>query len=213
MKTNTLPMAAESFYHVYNRGVNGENIFKEYKNYAYFLSKYAQFVSPVAETYAYCLLGNHFHLLIRTYSDTQIRSNLINASTTKIPPNLDKYETHWLISNAFASLFKGYAQTINKTYKRTGALFEEPFRRILVDTEDYFSELIYYIHHNPQKHGFVENFKTYEHSSYAAHLSENPTKLNRDAVLGWFGGLKAFEHFHTRTPVLKHIAKYDIEEG
>lgn len=53
------------FYHVLNRGNNRENLFVEKRNYRYFLQLYAQFLSPIADTYAYCLMPNHFHLLIR----------------------------------------------------------------------------------------------------------------------------------------------------
>jgi putative transposase len=53
------------FYHIYNRGNNRENIFREERNYAYFLQLYTRHIAPIAETYAYCLLKNHFHLLIR----------------------------------------------------------------------------------------------------------------------------------------------------
>ena len=59
---NTLPIQPETFYHIYNRGINGETIFKREENYAYFLLKYDQCVSPIAQTYAYCLLNNHFSL-------------------------------------------------------------------------------------------------------------------------------------------------------
>ena len=72
MKLNIEPLQPDSFYHIYNRGINGENIFKQERNYSYFLKKYALYIEPVAETYAYCLLKNHFHLLIRTRSEEEI---------------------------------------------------------------------------------------------------------------------------------------------
>ena len=52
-------------YHVFNRGNNKEDIFKEEKNYMYFLSLLQKYVMPVAEVYAYCLMKNHFHLVVR----------------------------------------------------------------------------------------------------------------------------------------------------
>ena len=59
------PLEAGNVYHIYNRGNNSENIFKEKRNYYYFLQKYQQYCSPIFETYAYALLRNHFHLMVR----------------------------------------------------------------------------------------------------------------------------------------------------
>jgi len=53
------------YYHIFNRGIDGTNIFLEERNYAYFLNLYAKHIEPVAETFAYCLMRNHFHLLAR----------------------------------------------------------------------------------------------------------------------------------------------------
>ena len=69
------------YYHVYNRGINGEDLFREERNYRYFLEKYAQYIEPVAETYAYCLLGNHFHLLVRIRDvEREVLTGLQNLS-------------------------------------------------------------------------------------------------------------------------------------
>lgn len=63
------PLESGKYYHIYNRGNNGENLFIAERNYAYFLNLYAKHIGPVAETFAYCLLRNHFHLLIRIKND------------------------------------------------------------------------------------------------------------------------------------------------
>ncbi len=60
------PLEYNCYYHIFNRGNNRENIFKEERNYRYFLKLYAKYIEPVADTFAYCLLPNHFHLLVRT---------------------------------------------------------------------------------------------------------------------------------------------------
>lgn len=204
MKTNILHLHPDSFYHIYNRGINGENLFKEERNYAYFLEKYDKYVSPIADTYAYCLLKNHFHFLIKTKSE-EVIGTLRKASLQAKPSfeqtktSFDSFEvvdTSKIISNAFASLFKSYAQAINKAHHRTGALFEEPFRRIEVKSEGYFSMLIHYIHFNPQKHGFVSDYRDYPHSSFGAILSEAQTKVERNEVLNWFGGRTKFQEYH-----------------
>ncbi|MEM9776697.1 MAG: transposase, partial [Chloroflexota bacterium] len=61
------------YYHIYNRGNNGENIFIEAKNYSYFLRLYIKHIELVAFTYAYCLLRNHFHFLVRVKTDEEQR--------------------------------------------------------------------------------------------------------------------------------------------
>ncbi len=61
----TIPLYPGQVYHIYNRGINGENIFIEDRNYHYFLDLYARHIAPVADTYAYSLLKNHFHLMVR----------------------------------------------------------------------------------------------------------------------------------------------------
>jgi hypothetical protein len=60
-----VPLEFGEYYHIYNRGINRGRIFFEERNYDYFLQLYAQHVVPIAETYAYCLLPNHFHFLVR----------------------------------------------------------------------------------------------------------------------------------------------------
>ena len=72
MKKHTEPLEPDRIYHIYNRGINGENIFKEERNYAYFLTKYAKCISPIADTYAYCLLKNHFHLAVKIKTEEEL---------------------------------------------------------------------------------------------------------------------------------------------
>ena len=77
---------------------------------------------------------------------------------------------------------------------------ETPFKRIEVNDDHYFTHLIWYIHYNPQKHGFVKDFREYTHSSYHSHLVEGLTKLNREEVISWFGNKKEYEAFHRDSP-------------
>ena len=64
MSTNQLQPS--TYYHLYNRANGDEKLFKEYENYRFFLSRWARYVEPIASTYAYCLMPNHIHFLIRT---------------------------------------------------------------------------------------------------------------------------------------------------
>lgn len=72
------PIETEYFYHIYNRGVNGEIIFKNNDNYTYFLSKVKKYLTPVSDIYAYCLLPNHFHFLIRIKEESELK-NLVKV--------------------------------------------------------------------------------------------------------------------------------------
>ncbi|TAG53787.1 MAG: hypothetical protein EAZ27_10175 [Cytophagales bacterium] len=81
MKSNILPLQTETYYHIYNRGINGENIFKSEKNYANFLSKYSLFINPISNKFAYCLLKNHFHLLIRTKTEEDNKNSFLLKRT------------------------------------------------------------------------------------------------------------------------------------
>ena len=189
----TRPAALQygQYYHVYNRGNSQENLFFEERNYRYFLKLYAKYIEPIADTYAYCLLRNHFHLLVRikTVKEQKILETLRVSETPRVfkPKNP---------SQQFGNPFNAYAKAINRAYGRTGSLFQNPFGRILVDSDAYLVHLITYIHQNPQKHGFVDDFRVWPYSSYHAMLSEKPTHLKRGEVLAWFAGPAAFQAFH-----------------
>ena len=121
---NTDHLIPDTYYHIYNRGNNGELLFKRRENYEYFLLKYEQYISLIADTMAYCLLGNHFHFLIHTRSEEDIlRINSTNAKEMKKTASKQ-------ISLQFSHLFNGYTQAFNKQNNRTGKLFELPFRRV-----------------------------------------------------------------------------------
>lgn len=68
----------DTFYHIYNRGNNKEKIFYKDSNYIFFLQKFDSYLSPYLDLYSYCLLPNHFHLLIKTKSEVSILNNGYN---------------------------------------------------------------------------------------------------------------------------------------
>jgi hypothetical protein len=73
-------------------------------------------------------------------------------------------------TQSFANCFNAYAKAINKAYTRSGSLFEHRFRRVEVTSEHCCMRLVRYIHFNPQKHGFVGDFREYPYSSWRAFL-------------------------------------------
>jgi hypothetical protein len=85
---------------------------------------------------------------------------------------------------------------VNKAYDRTGSLFQRPFSRIEITSDRYYTNLVFYIHANPQKHGFVADFRAWPWSSFGALIANAPTYLRRDVVLDWFGGQVGLGMFH-----------------
>jgi REP element-mobilizing transposase RayT len=177
-------MVPGQYYHIYNRGNNGEDIFLEARNYVYFLKLYHKHVSPIAETYAYCLLKNHFHFLVRIKDESDL-TGFQNLSGLALKLHLP-----------FSHFFNAYTKAINKTYGRTGSLFERPFKRILITNESHLLYLVTYIHQNPQRHGLVTGFSKWLYSSYSKITSGEVAFLQVREVLSWFGGLHDFLETH-----------------
>lgn len=181
-----LPLKPGGYFHIFDRGVNRENIFVEERNYAYFLNLYIHHISPVAETYAYCLLRNHFHILVRIKTDAVIKGAYVSKS--------------------FNNFLTAYAKSINKAYGRTGALFQHHFGRISIHSDRYFNTLVRYIHHNPCKHGFVKDFRDWPYSSYHNLLLDESAQLDSEKLLDRFGGLRRFRKYHSETCQGKRIS-------
>ena len=164
-----------AIYHIYNRAIGEENLFREERNYQYFLDKYYYHLESTVDTYAYCLLRNHFHLMVR------VKGNLSSMA----------------VSHKFSNFFNAYSKAFNKTYGRRGGLFQRPFKHKEVTNEKYFTELLLYIHLNPVKHGFVKDAHEWRYSSLCEyHLGGRIDNILREEVLNWFGGIIEFENAH-----------------
>jgi REP element-mobilizing transposase RayT len=163
-------------YHVCSRGNNREDIFHAAHDRRHFLELYEQRISPNADTYAYCLLPNHFHLLVRFHEP---------AIVGTAPP-----------SRLLADMLNAYARSFNLDHSRAGALFQRPFRRILVATHPQLVHVVTYIHLNPLRHGLAPDFRRWRFSSYPALLAAGKTRLQREEVLEWFGGRRGFIDAH-----------------
>ena len=147
MKLETLEK--DNYYHIYNRGINGCTIFNSNENKRYFLELISKYFENKIALLGYCLMDNHFHFAIQIISDKKTASQ------------------------ALSNLFNAYSKAFNKEAKRTGALFERPFRRIKIKDEDYLKNLILYIHKNPENHGVVKNFADYKFTSFQEYTSQN----------------------------------------
>ena len=193
------PIIEGQYFHIYNRGVNSETLFKEERNYYYFLKQYKFYCADVLETLAYCLLKNHFHLLV------YVKENV------EAPRRDGQGMFKMNASKQLGHFFNSYAQSINKAHKRTGPLFESPFERKLVDDESYLMSMIYYCHRNAQHHGFVNDFREWEFSSYNEIIKNDNSLVAAEKVIQRFGSISAFEDAHKIYSENKELDKYLIE--
>ena len=194
----TIPLEYGRFYHLYNRGINSCNLFHDNENYEHFLYLYDKHAAKVADTFAWVLMRNHFHFLVRVKSIQELHLQGFEKLEGLKGTNRS------FVNQQFANLFNAYTKAINKRYHRTGSLFEHPFKRIPVTTNDQLRYLVYYIHHNPIHHGFCKHFLEYAWSSYLTILSPKQTKLSRKEVLGWFKNKTYFEEYHSKEQIEKY---------
>jgi REP element-mobilizing transposase RayT len=204
MPTNPVPLRFGTFYHIFNRGNNRENLFPQERNYRYFLELWWKHISPIAETYAFCLLKNHFHTAIFIKYQEDLTGFRESPSESGHDPRrqpdvkeaVENLSGPKQPSQYFANFFNAYTRGINNATGRSGALFERPFERIPVTNEKYLMQLIVYIHQNPQKHKFVDDFRDWNYSSYHDLVGIAPTRLQRDKVIELFGSREDFIRIH-----------------
>lgn len=179
MPTNPDPLTFGTFYHIYNRGNNHENVFLQERNYDYFMELWWKHTSKIAETCAYCLLKNHFHATVFIKYEEDLKGLKLKEP-----------------SQYFANFFNAYTRGVNIATNRSGALFEVPFKRIPITDERYLMRLIVYIHQNPQKHKFVEDFRDWNYSSYHDLIGSALTRLQRNKMMELFGSREDFIRIH-----------------
>lgn len=167
----TRPLRIEysgAFYHVINRGNAGEKIFKSKSDKEKFLQYLQKAVDRFAiNIHTYCLMDNHYHLLLETPE-----------------PNL---------SVAIQWLNVSYAVYFNRKRLRSGHLFQGRFKAILIDADEYLTQLSRYIHLNPVKAKIVDTPADYPWSSYRAFIGKEkktPDWLEIKWVLSQFGSRK-----------------------
>lgn len=201
------------YYHIYNRGINSCNLFYESDNYEHFLGLYDKYISPVAETFAWVLMPNHFHLLVKVKMETELVLE-VKPDKSLNPKDLSNLTGFQNLSGLkpphqhFSNLFNSYSKALNIRIGRHGALFERPFERKLIDNTSYLKQVILYIHNNPVHHGFCSHPLEYPWSSYLSCISVKPTRLKRETVIGWFDNKAHFKNIHNQTIDIDRIEKY-----
>lgn len=192
----TLPLEPGQYYHIFNKGNNKDKLFTKDENYRYFLKLFSKYLSDFVDTFAYCLLPNHFHFLIKIKEMEDLQNSVNSAS--HIPENHEESNDgiNKVISDKFRLFFMSYAKAFNKQENRQGSLFKKFFRRKRIDNQNYLLNFIAYIHINPVHHGMTTDFGNYPHSYFKMIFSDKKTLLKRDEVLDWFGGKNEFENSH-----------------
>ena len=183
----------DGIYHVYNRTVDRKPMFKSSENYAYFIRQFDKYLSNYIKIYAYNLLGNHFHFMIKVNDLTDL-TTFQKLSNLELPN--EQKTTHDIVSHQFKKFFQSYAMAFNKEQNRIGTLFQTPFKRVRVEDENYLRELACYINTNAQKHNLVKDFRDWKWSSYHNTISNKDTKLLKEELMGYFGDIDNFEYCH-----------------
>jgi REP-associated tyrosine transposase len=153
-----------AFYHVTSRGNEQKDVFKSQRD----REKFLEYLESATERYgavvhAYCLMSNHYHLLLETPAG-----------------NLSQMMRH--INGAYTTYF-------NIKRKRSGHLFQGRYKAILVEFDEYALELTRYIHLNPVRVGMVTRPEEYRWSSYKNYIGQSaaPTWLKLETILAYFG--------------------------
>ena len=188
-----------SYYHIYNRGVNSADTSFTKQDYAFLIEKFRYYLSLSVETYAYCLLKNHFHFLIKVLHENESDNKISvvpesDFDSYYILPNPDKrsFPAHTLVSHWMNS----YSKHFNSKYNRSGPLWDGRINKKLIDSEEYLQNVICYIHRNPVHHGITDNYSDYPYSSYSACLNNSSDIISSDLVLSVFGGKDNFIAAH-----------------
>lgn len=175
----------ECTYHIYNRAVGKDKLFSNDENYKFFLKRYRYYISPFADTFCYCLMPNHFHLLIRIKREAELKS-LMNKN----------HKAPEFCSLQFSNFFNSYSRAFNKQEKRKGVLFMRPYNRKRISDMDYFRKAVLYIHLNPVIAGLCSKPIEWRHSSYKSLLTDSATLLKREEIVEVFGDKENFKYAH-----------------
>ncbi|PBJ12321.1 transposase [Flavobacterium sp. ACN6] len=189
----------DCFYHIYNRGINGDKVFESDDNYMFFMAQFLKYLVDVCDLYAYCLMPNHFHFVIKIKSQKELSDFFEEKNKRSNNKGLHSIES--LASKQLSKFISSYTQAYNKVFDRHGPLFESPFKRKKIDSEKYLKNVIIYVHQNPID--IKKDFKTYKFSSYKTVLSSLETNLRRSEVIECFDDIENFKFCHSNIIDLK----------
>lgn len=153
MARRTVKFIQGGYYHIYNRGVNREPIFRTGENYRFLLERLAESATRLQmAVVAYCLMPNHYHFVLRQDGDDPIDA-------------------------CIQAVFNSYSKAFNQVYRRSGTLFEGPFKAIAVTRDDYLTHLCRYVHRNPLDARLVGQLEEWPYSNYLEWIEKRDEKL------------------------------------
>jgi putative transposase len=158
-------------YHLFNRGNNRQPIFFEPDNYRFFLRRARKYLNrDVADLIAYCLMPNHYHLLVHLRSEE--------------------------LPKAMQLLSLSYTNAVNERYGRVGSLFQGRYHAVAVETDEQLLHLSRYIHLNPVAAGLVARPQDWRFSSYDQYVGlRGDPWLNPGMVLSHFDPADSYRAF------------------
>jgi len=162
----------EADYHIMNRGGARQKIFVDEQDYQGFVKTVGEIHDRWGvEIFAYCLMGNHYHLCLRTPE----------GNLSRVMRHVDGL----------------YTQRFNRKHRRDGALFRGRYKAIVVDKDAYLAQVVRYIHLNPVEAGLVQEPEAYVWSSHRYYLRAKgaPKWLRTEEVMGQFRNIRAFHEF------------------
>ena len=152
-------------FHCYNRGNNSQKIFFSDENYLFFLKKVRTHVLPFAKVLAYCLMPNHFHILVYVNRETE----------------LEELTNNWRI------MLSSYTRAINKANDWTGSLFQQKTKFKRIKTDDQGRVCFNYIHQNPVNANLVNKMDAWSYSSYLDYVGKRDgTVVCKDRAISMF---------------------------
>jgi REP element-mobilizing transposase RayT len=206
MPQKRIPLEPGQMYHIWTHANGDDNLFRSNENYPFFLERYSHYIPPIADTFAYCLMPNHLHLMVRIKGEVEVLEYLRTKGSNP-DPTLQGFKTlggfSRVISHRFSHLFNSYTQSFNKYYGRKGSLFIPNFKRKKIHSDSYFATLIAYIHYNPVHHGFTKHPAEWPHSSWHAYVQQRKTRIRREEAIEWFGSRQEFFRAHRKIRIGK----------
>ncbi len=165
----------DGYYHVYNRGVNRQNIFRSGENYRYLIRTMNRVKPDSIILLAFCLMPNHYHFLIRQESEEPAHVFL-------------------------QALFNVYTKAFNRMHRRTGTLFEDRFRAVEITEDRHLLHLCRYIHLNPVQAGLVSRAEEWEFSDYREWVGQSSACAGHLRISRSAGHLQGARHLPLKVP-------------